>query len=218
LADNGGYIYCPSPEQAAVAAVLRNGYMTHKGTPEEPTLSIDLSSERVRYALSLLEGVQQGQSLNALLGYLFEAGLDDLNLEQYTQPFRDLFPVVGNKLTPSSAPTEAVAASNVVDGLALRTAWDDGKLAAGQNWGAGLPPPGPDQTAVIGLLTNLDSYADALGDVSMAEAVFQIIRGNFGRSGTLMDAISKGDRPPNPEVAFLRDDIAAMAWAVENAL
>ncbi len=200
LTDNGGYVYCPSSEQAAVAAVLRNGYMTHKGTPEEPMLDIDLSSERVRYALSLLQGVQQGQSLNALLGYLFEAGLADLGLEQYTQPFRDLFPVVGKKLTPSSAPSEAVAASNVVDGLALRTAWDNGNLAAGQNWGTGLPPPGPDQTAVIGLLTTLDDYAHALGDVSMAEAVFQVIRGNFGRAGGLMDAISKGDRPPDPDV------------------
>jgi hypothetical protein len=200
LSDNGGYIYCPSAEQAAVAAVLRNGYMTHKGTSEEPMLNIDLSSERVRYALSLLQGVQQGQSLNALLGYLFEAGLDALSLQKYTQPFRDLYPVVGAKLTPSSAPSEAIAASNVVDGLALRTAWDNGKLAAGQNWGAGLPPPGPDQTAVIGLLTSLDSYADALGDVSMAEAVFQVIRGNFGRAGGLMDAISKGDRPPDPDV------------------
>ena len=200
LVDNGGYIYSPSFEQAAVAAVLRNGYMTHKGTSEEPLLNIDLSSERVRYALYLLHGVQQGQSLNALLGYLFEAGLDDLNLQQYIQPFRDEFPVVGTKLTPSSAPTESIVASNVVDGLALRTAWDTGALAAGQNWGTGLPPPGADQTSVIGLFNTIDAYADALGDVGMAEAVFQIMRGNFGRGGGLINAISKGDRPPDPDV------------------
>jgi hypothetical protein len=200
LVDNGGYIFAPSFEQAAVAAVLRNGYMTHKGTPEETLLNIDLSSERVRYALSLLHGVQQGQSLNALLGYLLEAGLTELKLQQYIQPFRDRFPVVGSKLTPSSAPSESVAASNVVDGLALRTAWDSGGLAAGHNWGAGLPAPGADQTAVIGLLRKVDDYADALGDVGMAEAVFQIMRGNFGRAGGLIDAISKGQRPPDPDV------------------
>ena len=61
-------------------------------------------------------------------------------------------------------------------------------------------PPGPDQNAVIGLLQTIDDYADALGDLSMSEAVFQIIRGNFGQSGTMMDAISKGARPPNPDV------------------
>lgn len=200
LVDNGGYIYAPSIDQAATAAVLRCGYMTHKGTAEEPLLAMDLSSTRVRNALALVEGVQQGQSLNALLGYVFESGLDDLGLQQYIQPFRDKFPVVGTKLTPSSAPTEAIVASNVVDGLALRTAWDSGELAAGQNWGTGLPAPGADQTAVIGVLNTIDDNAAALGDLSMAEAVFQVMRGNFGRGGGLMDAISKGARPPNPDV------------------
>ena len=200
LEDNGGYILTPSLAQASVGAVLRNGYMTHKGTPQEGLLSIDLSSERVRNALLLLDGVQQGQSLNALLGYLFEAGLHVVNLDKYAQPFRDRFPVVANKLTPSSEPSESVAASNVVDGLALRTAWDNGQLPSGGNWGAGLPGPGADQTTVIGLLKTIDDYADALADVSIAEAVFQIIRGNFGQAGTLMDAVSKGARPPNPEV------------------
>jgi len=200
LEDNGGYIFAPSLAQASMAAVLRNGYMTHKGTSDEGLLSIDLSSERVRNALVLLEGVQQGQSLNALLGYLFEAGLHTLQLDKYAQPFRDRFPIIANKLTPSSDPSESVAASNVVDGLALRTAWDNGQLAGGQNWGVGLPGPGSDQNAVIGLLQTIDDYADALGDLSTSEAVFQIIRGNFGQAGTLMDAISKGARPPNPDV------------------
>ena len=200
LADNGGFILAPSLAQASVAAVLRNGYMTHQGTSDAGLLSIDLSSERVRHALTLLEGVQQGQSLNALLGYLFETGLHSLQLDKYAQPFRDRFPIVANKLTPSSDPSESVAASNVVDGLALRTAWDNGQLATGQNWGSGLPGAGADQNAIIGLLKTLDDYADALGDLSLSEAVFQIIRGNFGQAGTLMDAISKGMRPPNPEV------------------
>jgi hypothetical protein len=46
----------------------------------------------------------------------------------------------------------------------------------------------------------IDDYADSLSDVSMAEAVFQIVRGNFGRAGSPLDAISKGMRPPEPEV------------------
>jgi hypothetical protein len=200
VTDNGGYIYAPSQAQAATAAVLRNGYMTHQGTAEEGLLSIDLSSERVRKALALIAGVQQGQSLNALLGFLFEDALHDQSLDKYVQPFRDAYPIVGNKLTPSDAPSESVAASNVVDGLALRTAWDSGKLTAGQAWGAGLPPPGVDQNAVISILQILDDYTDALGDLSITEAVFQIIRGNFGRSGGLMDAISRGSRPATPDV------------------
>ena len=200
LSDNGGYILAPSAVQAAVAAVLRNGYMTHQNTGEEALLSIDLSSERVQKALWLIDGVQQGQSLNALLGYLFEDALHDQNLDKYVQPFRDAYPLVGSKLTPSSAPSESVAASQVVDGLALRTAWDAGKLVAGQTWPTELPSPGADQNSVIAILKVLDDYADALGDVSISEAVFQIVRGNFGAGGGLMDAISRGSRPPDPDV------------------
>jgi len=200
VSDNGGYIYTPSQAQAAVAAVLRNGYMTHKGTAEEGLLSIDLSSDRVRKALSLISGVQEGQSLNALLGFLFEDAMHDQSLDKYIQPFRDAYPIVGNKLTPSSSPSESVAASNVVDGVALRTAWDSKKLVAGQAWGTGLPAPGADQTAVIAIFKTLDDYADALGDLSITEAVFQVIRGNFGRGAGLMDAISRGSRPATPDV------------------
>src|SRR6185295_844110 len=62
------------------------------------------------------------------------------------------------------------------------------------------PPPGPPQDAVLAVLADIDDWADALGDVSIAEAVFQIIRGNFGRAGGLMNAVSRGERPPDPDV------------------
>ena len=200
VTDNGGFIFAPSFEQARTAAILRNGYMTHKGTADEGLLSIDISSDRVRKALYLLDGVRQGQNLSALLGYIFESGLHDLNLDKYTQPFRDRFPVVANQLTPSSDPSESVAASNVVDGVALCTAFDQGTFAVGGNWGTGLPPAGADQTSVLSLIKAIDDYSDALSDISIAESVFQIVRGNFGRAGGLTDAISKGDRPPDPDI------------------
>jgi hypothetical protein len=199
VTDNGGYILAPSQAQAAAAAVLRAGYMTHQDTAEAGLLSIDLSSARTNRALWLIAGVQQGQSLNALLGYLFEDALHAANLDVFIQPFRNAYPVVGTELTASSAPAETVAASNVVDGLALRTAWANGTLAAGGNWGPGLPTPGPNQTAVITVLQMLDDDADALGDLSISEAVFQILRGNVGNSA-LMDAISRGARPPHPDI------------------
>jgi hypothetical protein len=199
VTDNGGYILAPSQAQAAAAAVLRSGYMTHRNTAEENLLSIDLSSERTNKALWLIAGVQQGQSLNALLGYLFEDALHAANLDVFIQPFRNAYPVVGTQLTASSAPSESTAASNVVDGLALRTAWDSGKLAAGTAWGTDLPTPGANQTAVIAIFELLDDYTDALGDLSISEAVFQVMRGNVGNIA-LMDAISRGSRPPRPDI------------------
>ena len=72
--NNPGFIHAPSLTQAATAAVLRSGHLAHitNDTPDGP-LAIDLSSERVRIAESLLDGVRQGQPLAALLGYRFRA-------------------------------------------------------------------------------------------------------------------------------------------------
>ncbi len=198
--DNGGFIHAPSLSQAAVGAVLRNGYMTHHASSQEGAMAVDLSSERVRKALDVLDGVRQGQALGALLGFRFEMDMHQLQLDKYIQPFRNRYPLVANKLLPSSQPAEAVADSNVVDGLALQTAWVAGQLPQGANWSNGLPPAGSDQDAVILLLRNLEDIVDALSDVSLAESVFQVMRGNFGRAGGMLDAVSKGLHAPEPQV------------------
>ena len=70
---DGGFIHAPGLNHAATAGVLRSGRLTHRrGDPNSEPLDIDLSSARVRDALSLLEGMRQGQSLGALLGYRLE--------------------------------------------------------------------------------------------------------------------------------------------------
>ena len=200
-ADNGGYIHAPSYAQAAAAAVLRAGYMSHKGTTTEPLLSIDLSSKRVSRALWTLDGVRGGQRLSALLGYRFEAELDARGLQIYVQPFRDRFPMMGSELTPTDPAAEAVSASDVVDALALKAAFDANQLAVGGDWGPGLPLPGSaDQLTIVTLLTELDDIMDAVSDLSVSEAVFQVMRGNFERAGGLLDAVTKGSYAPVPQV------------------
>jgi hypothetical protein len=96
-ADSAGFIHAPSPQQAALAAVMRSGLLSHVGTGSADLLNLDISSDRVRRALWYLDGVRQGQQLAALLGYHFEDGLHQAALDAYTQAFRDAYP-----LTPSS--------------------------------------------------------------------------------------------------------------------
>ena len=64
---NHGFVHAPSLPQAATAAVLRSGHLAHHDA-EHQALEIDLTAERVRTALTLLDGVEQGQPLAALLG------------------------------------------------------------------------------------------------------------------------------------------------------
>src|ERR1019366_628253 len=161
------------PEIAAQVDDLdaRRARLHPKAGAQQGLLSLDLSGDRVRNALGLLDGVRQGQPLGALLGYRLETAMHDAGLDVYIQPLRDRFPIVGDKLTPTSPGAESVAASNVLDGLALERAGTDGTLGASADWGAGLPPVGADRTALLALFAALDDMVDAIGDVGVAEAV-----------------------------------------------
>ncbi|MGA2804901.1 MAG: hypothetical protein ABSF89_10995 [Acidimicrobiales bacterium] len=198
---SGGYLHAPSMTQAAAGAVLRSGYLSHQATPDEPTLAIDLSSTRVRTALWVLAGVRQGLSLGALTGFQFEEQLHEAGLDEYIQPFRDAYPLVGDDLTGTTASGVVTPIAQVVDGVKLRDAWKSGALTPGRPWGAGLPAAGdPAQTAITGMLEQIDDAMSALSDVSIAESVFQIMRGNYGRVGGILDALSRGDHPPDPDI------------------
>lgn len=89
-----GYLQAPSLAQAATAAILRSGYLAHQGSGQGDALAVDLSSDRVRRARWLLDGVREGQSLGALLGYRFERALQDHGLPHYIAPFRVLAALV----------------------------------------------------------------------------------------------------------------------------
>ena len=105
-AANGGYIHAPSLPQAATAAVLRNGYLSHADSTAPQTFAINLSSARTRAAVALMQGVRSGQSIAALLGYQLERGLHEghpgVELDQYIAVLRDRFPLVSGRLTDLS--------------------------------------------------------------------------------------------------------------------
>ena len=188
--ENGGFIHAPSIVQAEVGAVLRCGYLSHRNQPEEAQLAVNLTSGRVNRALRLIDGVREGQPLGALLGYRVESALHAAGLDQYIQPLRDAYPIVANKLTQPPAATESAGASNVVDGLALQRAW----AARAVSVNGGVP------SGVEDVLDALTDDLDALGDLSIAEGVYQAMRGNYARGSGLLDALSRGDHPPEPEV------------------
>jgi hypothetical protein len=87
---NKGHVHAPSLAHAAAAAVLRSGYLAQEHAAGEKPFAVDLSSERVHRAKWLLDGVRQGQSLSALLGYRFERALHEQRLDRYIQRFRAL--------------------------------------------------------------------------------------------------------------------------------
>ncbi|HLL52510.1 MAG TPA: hypothetical protein VK447_03130, partial [Myxococcaceae bacterium] len=215
---NFGHIHAPSLDQAVTAAILRNGHLSN-ATPASPELlAVDLSSERVRRAHRVIDGIRNGQSLGALLGYQLERALHDapnVFLDRLILELRRAFPLVGNKnlktRVPALARVTAVEARNVVDG----EAFIEHLARTGQTtypYGvSGLPPlsaltgPGLPSAAEIGAaidraVNDLRATADAVADLAVAEGIYQVVRGNHDRAASALDAFSKGEHPPVPEV------------------
>lgn len=121
--DNQGALHGPSVMHAISAAVLRNAYKSNEASAEvQNRLAVNLSSSRVRIALQLIEGIRNGQSLGALLGFRLERGLHEryqtVELDRFIQPFRKAFPLQ-QKVSESAADSGATYVSQVVDGSAL---------------------------------------------------------------------------------------------------
>ena len=145
------FIQTPSPTHAVTAAILRSGYVSQSGEGDVGNeMSVNLTSNRVRTALTLVDGVRAGNDLGALLGYRFERFLHEYYarpdviapavLDVLIAPLRRAFPTVApvdpDAATSNPAGDGTYRERYVVDGLALvRTALE--AINADERTGAG---------------------------------------------------------------------------------
>lgn len=195
--DSLGYVHAPSLQHAAAAAILRSGHLSHHGDDHE-ALDIQLTSDRVQRAIPILEGVAGGQQLGALLGYRFERSLreTDLRLMQHVPAFRALAPIRTSSAATgvSTEAQETIATHDVVDGVRLLEIWrDDPARVRGTIEGTFPKSLGE-------VLDDLETSYDAVGDLLMAEAVYQTTLGNYERAGAALAAMDKQERSPQPEI------------------
>ncbi|SHH00510.1 hypothetical protein [Halobaculum gomorrense] len=209
-----GYVHAPSIDQATAAAVLRS---VHDAETDEygDLFAVDLSSDRVRDALDLLEGVRAGHSLGELLGTRFERALHedhpDVELDQYVYAFRALAPLVEGSIDRQGmSESDAVAERETVDGVTLHDLWREDAIPWGQQVGRSemdpLPDPSTaaDQAAYDAITAELDAIGTALDSVSdllAVESVYQLVQNNPERAGSALDALSRGGSVDEVEVA-----------------
>lgn len=206
--DQSEYIHAPSMEQATTAAILRGGHEAFEAQGDSRLSSIDLSPDRVRLARQLLDGVREGQSLGALLGYRFERALHEANGQAHIREFREAFPAfTGNLNGPNGA--ESAAKSDVVNGYQLYRAVTDTNVGLQPNDGYpdDLPEPvilsfdaSDAQVRVTWALEQLFDAVDALEDVLAAESVHQFAQGNHTAATASLEAVAAGDALPDLDV------------------
>jgi predicted nucleic acid-binding Zn-ribbon protein len=213
----GGFVHAPSLSHAAAAALLRNAYLSHAQPAQAEMFSVNLSSERVRRGQFVLEGMRNGQPIEALLGYQFERGLHDrtsasaargdipvLELNEFILPFRQAFLFESREVVQAGTgvPAETVPPYSVVNGLKLSQA----TLSAANSFGlaAVLPaaqrPNANQGAAIVTEQSALLDTLDAVKDLLMAENAFQLVRGNFDRVAAVSLAQKEAHIPPDLEV------------------
>lgn len=208
--ENQGYIHAPSIEHATTAAILKSGYIANarQGTDESANaMAINLSSARIRTATYILEGVRNGQSLGAMLGYLFERNLrKNLNLRKYLYEFREAFPANDTQDTETGAPEEsqsdstisAVRQAMVVNGNALLQKDRLEDFPWGITEIQGIPQG--DKDALEALVKELHDALDALNDLNLAEGVHAAATGNQARARGLLGGGVESRLPGDIEV------------------
>lgn len=209
---NEGYIHAPSINQAITATVLRNAYISNASAEDPEVYKVNLSSERVRMALGIIEGMQQGQSLAALLGYQLERGLHDRHesaeLDAIIYQLRIGFPLNQSEESSINKDDEDVTIQfeerHVINGLALvnhinnATENIDKVYPYGKDLVDGLSDDIKNNiTEEVDRIININ---DALADLATAEGVFQAVQGNLERGASTMETYSKGSFPQTPEV------------------
>ena len=188
--DTHGFVHAPSLDHAATAAVLRSAWLAHRDGSEDAAFAVDLSSDRVRRAAWLLEGVRNGVDLAELLGARFERRLHDAGLDDLVADVRErVLAEAGHPGRPANA---------IVDGLALATAYRSDAGADGEGLRAridrlrtgldGFPDDGLGRT-LLETVADLDATADAL----TAESVHALVKGNLAQAGAALAASGSGD-------------------------
>ncbi|MEW2476018.1 hypothetical protein AB0875_19700 [Micromonospora gifhornensis] len=188
-ASDAGYLHAPSVAQAATAAVLRAGHLNHAeeaGATGTSPFALDLSSRRVRLGTAVVEGLRQGQTLAALIGYRIERALHDTGQAAGIPALRRAVAALAGQ----------TGEQEVVDGVALLTAHTAGQL----RWGVGGLPP---LTAVRPAIEVAREALDAVGDLSVAEGLHHTLQGNYQRASAAL-AIGKVDGVAPPELEVVR--------------
>ena len=206
---NEGYVHAPSLNHAVAAAVLRNGFISNASPANRQTMAVNLTSERVRTALAMIEGIRGGQSLADLLGYQLERGLHDRHtvaeVDRYILKLRRAFPIRADHLASTKPPEgvsiESIEARNVVNGLALV---EQIKKSNVKEYPFGLTTlpgiPSPQVDAINAEVDRLLESHDAVADLALAEGVYQAVLGNYERVASTYDAYARGNFPPEPDV------------------
>jgi hypothetical protein len=221
-----GFLLTPSLEHATTAAILRGGYEHHAAAQGEATraLSINLNSERTGRAMDMLKGMQAGHSLNEQIGYLIEREMYKIPILAPLVPtLRTFFPLhiesqEWDDNQQINATDKTINLSLVLDGLALLESKKQFEAVANTvtSWKTFLAQhilnkPQVFRLALESVVNQAIAIFDAVGDLLLAESVYQTVKGSPERAAAALRTVSEGTINTLPEIQNIPSEGSALS-------
>ncbi|MCP5028818.1 MAG: hypothetical protein GY929_21305 [Actinomycetia bacterium] len=171
-----GFVHAPSLAHATTAAVLRSAWLSHGTTHAESPAAVDLDSQRVRTALTVIDGIRQGVPLGQLLGVRFER-----SVREDPAPLSGQIRTVRGRVL-NARPSDATV-DEPVDGLVLlelHRANDLGSL-----------PSGIEQH-----LAGLSALLDAIHDLALFEGTHATTQNQSALASAVFESMNQGTQTP----------------------
>ena len=149
---------------------------------ESDPFSVNLTSDRLQKSMFLLEGIRQGQQLEALLGYQLERHLHENNLHEEIYTLREAFPLYENTTGNSTG----FVNMSVIDGL--KAIKNKENLPAHIN--------NQVKELVKKQIEKLEDTMDAGLDTLFYEAGYHVTQGNLTQAAAAIDATKGEIEPP----------------------
>ena len=210
---NQGFMHTPSQAHAVTAAILRSGFMANNPEQAHDAFAVNLSSNSVRNALYLIEGVKNGQALPELLGYQFERYLHDNAtgpLDKYLLTLRTKFPLKADQLPTydQSQPLEKQEAFHVVDGWKLVQKYRDIHTSnqgifehMKSSWSDyGINGSDREIQDLFQAMEQTSQNLDSVSDLLLSESVYQVAKGNLAGSATALKMFNHEVELDTPEI------------------
>jgi hypothetical protein len=178
--EDGGIIHTFGAAQTVASTVFKNSFLAHNQESQSNPFTINLSSDRLQKSQFVLEGVRQGQQLEALLGYQLERELHENNLHEEIYSLREAYPLYEN----SAGNTTGFVNLSVIDGLKA--------IKDKEN----LPN---DLQQVKKFIDKLEDTMDASLDSLFFEAGYQVTQGNLSQAAAALGATKGENAPPQIE-------------------
>lgn len=181
--EKGGMIHTPGAAQTIASTVFKNSFLAHQQEEQSNPFTINLTSDRLQKSQFSLDGIRQGQQLEALLGYQLERYLHEDDLHEEIYMLRASFPLYEN----TTGNNTGFVNLSVIDGL---------KAIKNKE---SLPEP------VKKHVEKLEDTMDASLDTLFFEAGYHITQGNLSQAAAAINA-TKGEIPP-PVIESLKTRI-----------